>query len=146
MSGSFLPIELEATVFLIDADLVHEVLGAEPWLPVPRARPELPGVVAWRGRAVPLVDLGRALGLVAAGPRTARARTLIVHHERGVLAIPVDSAREVRAIPDELLREAHVSAHPYAARELDEAGTVMAVIDLETLLVDLESASGEAGS
>jgi chemotaxis signal transduction protein len=138
-----MPIELDSSWLLVEANLVREVLGREPWLPIPRARAELPGVVAWRGRAVPLVDLGRVLGFHASAEAGARARTLIIGHERGVAAIPVDRAREVRPIDEDRFREAHGVTHPYADSELDEAGTVMALVDLSRLLSDLDRTARE---
>jgi chemotaxis signal transduction protein len=147
VSRTFMPVELDSSWLLVEANLVREVLGREPWLPIPRARAELPGVVAWRGRAVPLIDLGRVLGLESSLPQGARARTLIIDHERGIAAIPVDSAREVRRIDDDRFREAHGVTHPYADGELDEAGTVMALVDLSRLLSDLDqTARGEHGA
>lgn len=138
-----MPIELDSSWLLVEASLVREVLGREPWLPIPRARAELPGVVAWRGRAVPLVDLGRVLGTTGAEAPGARARTLIIDHERGVAAIPVDSAREVRPVDETRFREAHGVTHAYADAELDEGGHVMAVVDLARLLSDLDRAARE---
>jgi chemotaxis signal transduction protein len=138
-----MPIELDSSWLLVEANLVREVLGREPWLPIPRARAELPGVVAWRGRAVPLVDLGRVLGFQSSAEAGARARTLIIDHERGVAAIPIDRAREVRPIAEDRFREAHGVTHPYAESELDEAGTVMALVDLSRLLSDLDRTARE---
>jgi chemotaxis signal transduction protein len=139
-----LPIQLDSTWFFIEAHHVREVLGAEPWLPIPRARAELPGVVVWRGRAVPLVDLGRLLG-VAKGAAQSRPRTLIVRHERGVAALPIDAAREVRRIPGAQLKPVHGGLIPYGTREFDEQGEIVTLIDLETLLSDLDRAAGAAG-
>jgi len=139
-----LPIQLEANWFFIEAHHVCEVLGAEPWLPIPRARPELPGVVVWRGRAVPLVDLGTLLG-VAKGAAQSRPRTLIVRHERGVAALPIDAAREVRRISGEALKSVQGGLIPYGTRELDEQGEIVTMIDLEALLSDLDRASGANG-
>lgn len=141
MTRHLMPIEIGAQWFLVEADPVREVLGAEPWLPIPRARAELPGVVVWRGRAVPLVDLGRVLGVEASGD-DARARTLIVSHERGPAAFAVSRAREVRSIEDDRLRPIPARAVPYATRELDDDGTLMPVLDLAALLADLEAEAG----
>jgi chemotaxis signal transduction protein len=143
VSSRFMPIELDSNWLLVDADLVREVLGREPWLPIPRARAELPGVVAWRGRAVPLVDLGRVLGFEPSAEPGARARTLIIDHERGVAAVPVDSAREVRRIEEIRFREPHGATHPYAEGELDEAGKVMELVNLSKLLSDLDRTARE---
>jgi chemotaxis signal transduction protein len=136
-----LPVQLDSSWFLIEAHHVREVLGAEPWLPIPRARAELPGIVVWRGRAVPLVDVARVLGVSNSAAR-GRSRTLIVHHDRGVAALPVDAAREVRTIAQADLRPVQGALVPYATRELDEEGAVALLIDVNALLSDLERASG----
>ena len=44
MDAHVLPVQLDSSWYLIEAHHVREVLGAEPWLPIPRARAELPGV------------------------------------------------------------------------------------------------------
>jgi len=144
MSAHVLPIQLASSWFLIEACHVREVLGAEPWLPIPRARAELPGVVVWRGRAVPLVDLAKILGVETAGAPK-RARTLIVNHERGVAALPVDAAREVRSIPESELRTTQDALVPYATRELDENGEIVPLVDLGSLLSHLDRTSGADG-
>jgi chemotaxis signal transduction protein len=140
MTAHLLPIELGARWYLVEARLIHEVLGTEPWLPIPRARPELPGVVVWRGRAVPLVDLAAVLGVEAGGIHE-RARTLIVKHEQGAAAFAVDGAREVRAVTDDRLRSTPNQVVPYSKREVDDDGTALPVIELEALLSELDAAS-----
>jgi chemotaxis signal transduction protein len=131
-----MPILLEANWYLVETESVREVLGSEPWLAIPRARAELPGVVVWRGRAVPLIDVARVLGL-AGGSRTERARTLIVSHEQGMAALPIDAAREVKSVSEAALVATQGDVIPYVTRELDENGAVMPVIDLVRLLSDL---------
>jgi chemotaxis signal transduction protein len=142
VNAHLLPIQLETSWFLLEAAQVREVLGAEAWLPIPRARAELPGVIVWRGRAVPLVDLARLVG-VAHGTGPSRARTLIIHHERGVAALPVDAAREVKLVPMSELRAVQAGLGlPYVTRELDQDGELLPLIDLEVLLADLERRAG----
>lgn len=143
MAAHLMPILLEATWYLVETEALREVLGAEPWLPIPRARAELPGVVVWRGRAVPLIDVARVLG-VTAGGAPQRARTLIVNHEHGMAALPVDAAREVKSVPEARLVPTQGEVVPYATRELDEEGTVMPVIDLDRLLTDLYRVTGSS--
>ena len=140
MTAHLLPIELGARWYLVEARLIHEVLGTEPWLPIPRARPELPGVIVWRGRAVPLVDLAAVLG-VETGAIGERARTLIVKHEQGAAAFAVDGAREVRTVTDDRLRSTPNQMVPYSKREVEDDGTALPVIELDTLLSELEAAS-----
>lgn len=137
MRRSLVPAKIESIWVLIDAHFVAEILGAEPWLPIPDARAELPGVVAWRGRAIPLIDLAGPLGLRPLSARQARERTLIVSVLQSAAALPVDAAREVHVFATEDLRPLHVRSLPYASAEIDTEGTVMAVIDLERLIKDL---------
>ena len=136
MTTHLMPILLESSWYLVETGQVREVLGAEPWLPIPRARAELPGVVVWRGRAVPLIDVARVLG-VATNSAPQRARTLIVIHEHGIAALPVDAAREVKSVPEERLLPTPDEVIPYATHELDEDGAITPLIDLTRLLSDL---------
>ena len=141
MAAHLLPILLESSWYLVETGPVREVLGSEPLLPLPRARAELPGVVVWRGRAVPLIDVARVLG-VAGTSAPQRARTLIVSHEQGMAALPVDAAREVKSVPEARLVATPGELLPYATRELDEDGAVTPVIDLVRLLNDLHRVAG----
>lgn len=143
MSAHLLPIMLESSWYLVETARVREVLGTQPWLPIPRARAELPGVIVWRGRAVPLVDIARVLG-VASGAGAHRARTLIVNHEQGVAALSIDAAREVKSVPEAQLLAMHDEIIPYATHELDEEGIVTPVIDLARLISDLHRVTGSA--
>jgi len=140
MSAHLLPILLESNWYLIETERVREVLGAQPWLPIPRARAELPGVIVWRGRAVPLVDIARVLG-VAGAANAQRARTLIVSHEEGMAALSIDAAREVKSVAQDRLLAMHDEIIPYATHELDEEGVVTPVIDLARLISDLHRVS-----
>jgi len=141
MSAHLLPIMVESSWYLIETQQVREVLGTQPWLPIPRARAELPGVIVWRGRAVPLVDIARVLG-VGHGSGAQRARTLIVSHEQGMAALTIDAAREVKSVPDARLLPMHDEIIPYATHELDEDGVITPVIDLERLISDLHRVAG----
>jgi chemotaxis signal transduction protein len=137
MSIALIPVRVESEWLLLDAALVQEILGAQPWLSMPHARRELPGVVAWRGRAVPLLDLAAVLALGSLEAQASRARTLIAQTERGFLALPVDEVREVQSFTPEQIREAHAVERPYAPREADLQGTVMPVLDLASLVATL---------
>jgi chemotaxis signal transduction protein len=141
MSAHLLPIMVESSWYLVETGRVREVLGAQPWLPVPRARAELPGVIVWRGRAVPLVDIARVLG-VATGANAQRGRTLIVSHTQGIAALAIDAAREVKSVSEERLLPMHDEVVPYATHELDEEGVVTPVIDLDRLISDLHRVAG----
>lgn len=137
MSVPLIPVRLESEWLLLHANLIQEVLGAEPWLSIPHTRSELPGVIAWRGRAVPLVDLGAVLGLGALTPKMSRPRTLIGEVDRGFVAIPIDEAREVQILASDQIREAHAVPRPHSVSEADIQGVVMPILDLSSLVASL---------
>jgi chemotaxis signal transduction protein len=139
MTTSLLPIRLDSEWLLIDAVNVREILGAETWIPIPHTRPELPGVLAWRGRAIPVLDLGPVFGAAALAPRQTRARTLIVELERSVVAIPVDAAREVQNLKASELRPPHAKALPFSNNEAELFSSVMPVIDLTGMVAQITS-------
>ena len=74
---SFVPITIDATWVAVDMATVREIGGPLTWIALPTATAMLPGVSAWRGRAVAVADLAAVLG---AGERlaspTGRVRTL----------------------------------------------------------------------
>lgn len=137
MKQALVPIRVEARWVLIEARLVREILGAQAWLPIPRARRELPGVIAWRGRAVPVVDLAVWFDARPLALREARARTLILDHDAALVALPIDAAREVMTVSNDALAPLHATDAPYATAELEVEGTPMPFVDLAALLDEL---------
>jgi chemotaxis signal transduction protein len=146
MSIALIPVRVETEWLLLEAALVQEILGAQPWLSMPHARRELPGVVAWRGRAVPLLDLAAVLGVGSLAAQETRPRTLVAETERGFLALPVDEVREVQSLSPEQLREAHAVERPFAPTEADLQGTVMPVLDLASLVATLSGGGPRSSS
>ncbi|HKO52432.1 MAG TPA: chemotaxis protein CheW [Polyangiaceae bacterium] len=140
MSVPLLPVRIESEWLLIQAALIQEILGAQPWLSIPHTTRELPGVVAWRGRAIPLVDLGAILGLSPLASKLSRPRTLIAEVDRGLLAVPVDEAREVQEFTSEQIRPAHAVSRPHSVSEAEVRGLVMPILDLQSLLASLTQA------
>jgi chemotaxis signal transduction protein len=140
MTSSFLPAKLDTMWLLIDAPAVLEVVGAVPWLRLPRAQRAVPGVIAWRAQAVPIVDV--SVFMPGLTPGEARARTLIVRVAESTIALPVDGVTEVVHVPAEALRIPHAVRSEIAAAEADVQGQLMALIDLDALVRRL---SGEEG-
>jgi purine-binding chemotaxis protein CheW len=85
------------TVAIEVAQLRGIVRHATP-TPLPGAPAEIEGVIDLRGRLVPVVDLGRALGgePVRPGPR---ARIAIAELDGLWLGLAVDAALEILAVP-----------------------------------------------
>jgi chemotaxis signal transduction protein len=145
MTMSILPLQVDGLWLALPALTVNEILGQRRWVSIAGAPPELPGVIAWRGRAVAVLDLGR---LVEGGkPMTVgegRRRTLVVQHAGAILAVPVDDLREVREVFEDELHPAQQTRQRFAARELELDGVPMPLLDPAALLGSLALAGPEA--
>lgn len=137
MMRALVPAKIGQAWVLLDADIIREILGEEAWLPIPGARAEMPGVIAWRGRAIPVVDLAAPFGLERLNNGETRARTLIASVAESIVAVPVDAAREVHAINPADLRPVNVTQLPYALAETELFERVLAVIDLQRFVGEI---------
>src|ERR1043165_3421601 len=129
MMRALVPARIGQAWVLLEAEIIREILGAEVWLPIPGARAEMPGVIAWRGRAIPVVDLAAPFGLTRLGNGEKRARTLIASVAENIVAVPVDAAREVHAFSPGELRPVAITSVPYAVAEAELFERMLAVID-----------------
>jgi purine-binding chemotaxis protein CheW len=93
--------EVRDGLYAIDVSQLREVVRWEPATPLPNAPTLIEGVIDLRGTLVPVVDLGRALGLgaVATGPR---ARICVTECDGLLMGLVVDAA--VHVIPVEVAR------------------------------------------
>jgi chemotaxis signal transduction protein len=136
---ALVPTKIGQAWVLLDAEIIREILGSEVWLPIPGARAEMPGVIAWRGRAIPVVDLAAPFGLERLSAGEARARTLIASVAESIVAVPVDAAREVHAFGSSQLKAASISPLPYAAAEAELFERILPVIDLRRFVTEISS-------
>jgi two-component system chemotaxis response regulator CheV len=136
MKTDVVPIRLGTSWVLVRADIVSEFLSTTLWLSVPGATPLVPGVMTWRGRAIPVVDLPRALALGGIS-QTECSRVMVVEHPLGAVAVPVDGAREVTTLADEDIHPPHVSTTPYTVGEVTGPDAVVPLVDLDRLLQDV---------
>jgi chemotaxis signal transduction protein len=137
MMRGLVPAKLGQAWVLLDAEIIREILGNEPWLPIPGARAEMPGVIAWRGRAIPVLDLAAPLGSERLRNGETRARTLIASAAESIVAVPVDAAREVHAFSTTELRPVSVTHLPYAVAEAELFERILAVIDLPRFVAEI---------
>ena len=144
MSRAVVPIRIDKTWVLVDAEVVREFTASAPWLSVPGSTPLMPGVMTWRGRAIPVIDLLRALELGALGPATPRPRVMIVQHPAGLVAVPVDAAREVTNVLSEEVRPQHVTKTPYSLGEVELSQKVLPMVDLDAILRTVNASGGSA--
>jgi len=110
---------------------VREIGGPVTWIALPTATAALPGVAAWRGRAVAVADLAAVLG---AGerltPPTGRMRTLYLQQGTSTLAVPVDAVREPLTVADSDIRPPRARTESFCTGELDVEGHTTVVVDL----------------
>jgi chemotaxis signal transduction protein len=137
MMRALVPARIGQAWVLIDAEIIREILGAEVWLPIPGARAEMPGVIAWRGRAIPVVDLAAPFGVERLGPGETRSRTLIASVAESIVAVPVDAAREVHGFGTTELKPVSVTTLPYALAEAELFDRILALIDLPRFVAEI---------
>jgi chemotaxis signal transduction protein len=137
MMRALVPARIGQAWVLLDAEIIREILGAEVWLPIPGARAEMPGVIAWRGRAIPVVDLAAPFGVERLTTGETRARTLIASVAESIVAVPVDAAREVHGFSTTELKPVSVTTLPYAVAEAELFERILAVIDLPRFVSEI---------
>jgi chemotaxis signal transduction protein len=132
---SYVPITIDSTWVAVDMATVREIGGPITWIALPTATAALPGVAAWRGRAIAVADLAVVLG---AGERlaspTGRVRTLYLQQGTSTLAVPVDAVREPLALSDEEIRPPRARSDGFCRGEVDVEGHTTLIVDLGMLL------------
>lgn len=130
-----MPITIESTWVAVDMASVREIGGPLTWIALPTASAALPGVAAWRGRAIAVADLAALLG---AGERlsapTGRVRTLYLQQGASTLAVPVDAVREPLTIAETEIRPPRARSEAFCTGELDVEGHTTLVVDLGVIL------------
>lgn len=137
MSRSLLPVRIDEAWVAIDALLAREVLGRRLLVAIPGASAALPGVIAWNGRAIAVVDLGALAGLGRAATAQARERTVVVQVGEATFALPVDAVREVATAADDELRPLQATAQRFATHEFNLQGVPIPVLDLAAMALSL---------
>jgi chemotaxis signal transduction protein len=140
----FIPAKIGTAWVAVEAAYVHEILGAHPWVPIPHASPNVPGVLAWRGRAIAVYDLAR---LLESGdplrPGVNRQRNLVVEARGCTLAMPIDAVHEVRELEDKRVRTSHATRLRHSTAEIEIFGAVAAVVEVPSLV---DGVLGESGN
>lgn len=132
---SLVPFRLKDLWMVMAAEQVREFQGEIRWVVIPGAPAVFPGVMAWRGQALAVLDLGAATGAVdPLRPGQLRKRTLVATAANATLAVPVDAVREVVHVEATRVVSSHASQVRFCAKEVDLDGTVMPLLDLPFLL------------
>jgi chemotaxis signal transduction protein len=145
-SFRFIPAKIGPVWLMLEAQEVQEITGAKGWVPIPHSSPLVPGVLAWRGRAVAVLDLAVLVLLeerLEIGQQ--RPRTLIVESGDCLLAMPVDLVREVQEVDGTRVREPHVTRVDHSSFEVDIFETYAPLVDLRSLVLSV-LAAGPAGT
>lgn len=124
-----LPIRIHDLWLALDTVQVEQILGERNWLKVPSAPPQWPGVLAWQGRAVAVLDLALLLGMPPLQAGTVRRRTLIVKASDCLFALPVDEVHEAQFVSESLIQPLHATRQPHATSEVVIRETVMPLLD-----------------
>lgn len=133
-----LPVQVQSLSIAIDARQVQEIVGEQAAVFLPGARPEVPGIIAWRGRAVGLFDLAAISdGLTPLTQSDRRSRVLVIQIGASTLAVPVDAVREVREMPDDSVQAPRLTAHRYSTAEVEIDGAVIPVFDFAAFLASI---------
>jgi chemotaxis signal transduction protein len=140
---SFVPTKIGDIWMLIEALPIQEVLGARPWVPVPHSSSQIPGVLAWRGRAIAIFDLSTLLeGGSPLEPGVLRPRTVIVESRSCALGMPVDLVHEVGEVAPTQIRPSHGTRMRHSAGEVEIFGSLAPILDVDKLIEEILAGEG----
>ena len=141
--------EVAGRIYALDVANVREVVRWQAATPLPGAPDLIEGVIDLRGAVVPIVDLGRALGVdpVRGGPR---ARIAVAEVDGLVVGFAVDAATGVMPVDPNVLQvpptPASASGDPTTRAVIRrDGGEPIPLLSLERLLARVQ-ASPSAGA
>jgi chemotaxis signal transduction protein len=135
---SVVPAKIGQVWMVLEALPVQEILGARPWVPVPNSSSQIPGVLAWRGRAIAVFDLSTLLqGGEPLQTGALRPRTVIVEARSCALAMPVDIVHEVREVADAQLLPSHGTRMRHSSGEIEIFGSLAPILDVDKLIGEI---------
>jgi chemotaxis signal transduction protein len=140
MSVEIMPVRIRGVWLALPAAAVQEVVGQQRFIPVPNALQAIPGVLAWRGRAIALVDLVLLTGLGEPSDGEPAARHVVIRSADCTMALPVEAVREVQSVPDEHVRPQTATQMRFSSREVELEGAPMPMLDLAELIGALAKA------
>ena len=146
---TFVQFRVRDTVFGLPVEQVAEIIRVVAITPVPSPHPEVLGTINLRGAAVPILDLGVALGLGGSAV-SLRMFVVIAEVEGETIGVLADDVEDVVAIDDSRVREsrAYNGEGTFAAAVATTHEGVFTVVELIPLLDRLAArpaARDEAG-
>jgi chemotaxis-related protein WspB len=126
--------------YALPAAALIEVL---PWValkPVPNLPPEIAGLLNFRGRVAPVIDLNQLL-LGAACPFLMSSRILLTHYplpdgRKRILGLRVERASGTQAVPAEEWVSSPVQTPPWLGKVVIQGGDIVQLVQPEALLGD----------
>ena len=138
-ADTYILFELAGTTYGVRSGQVQQLEMIEHITPVPNASETVEGVVFSRGKVIPAINLRARFGFEKI-PYDLRTRLLVVSVDDRTVGLIVDSAREFRNIPEEMIVPPPEALAPTNGHYLDAIATVD---DNTILLLDLEELVSE---
>lgn len=132
----YLAFLLAGEMYGVHIALIAEILKPPPVTEVPRAHPNIMGIVSVRGKLVTVTDLRRRLR-VRESPIDSRTRILIVDKGDELLGLLVDEVRQVYRLAESEIEPANVLGGDQPAHVLGigrPEGALLVLLDLRTLV------------
>lgn len=129
MSDVFVQFRVGADRYALDVRSVLEVTTLPATTPLPGSRPELMGLVALRGRVLPVFDAGECLH---SGGERMPARIVVVEDGDLCAGLAVDEVVEIGPLPD-----AAESDDPLLGGAALTGDALVGIVDVEKLLAGL---------
>lgn len=136
----FLAFTLSGESYAVEIDRIVEILKPLPITEVPRANPEVVGVMSVRGRLVTVLDLKRRFNLARTFTMDKRSRILLVDAGDEEVGLLVDEVQQVYRLADSEVEPPAVlgSEQPQHIKGIGRppGGAVLLLLDLAPLFVD----------
>jgi purine-binding chemotaxis protein CheW len=138
---AFLTFRVGTTWLAVATPFVDSVIDMLPMTPVPRVPPHIRGLVAYRGQAVPALDVSSFLALPAAsavGPAEERDRLVVLSIGSTLVAVMCQSVQGIGEYDADALTEPKLvqgaRLREFTRLEIQQGERVTAVLDAEALL------------
>ena len=149
----FLSFDLGGEAYAASIMDVREILKVVTPTEVPRAPPEVLGVLSKRGVVMPVIDLAAVLGLRGPDRTLSRdQRVLVVGDGQRVLGLRVDRVHQVVRLPARALEEVPASLGTKGAHmllglgrpraEAGEEGRLLILLDIDAVLAHVAETMG----
>jgi purine-binding chemotaxis protein CheW len=144
--------EVKDQAYAIDVSHVREIVRFQEITPLPKAPELIEGVIELRGGVIPVIDLGRALGVESVDRESSQARIAVLECDNLVVGLMVEAATDVLSLnaaamedPPALATHAGYDAVRAVVRRSDSAPVMVLSMDhiLESVYRSALSEKGE---